>query len=48
MYRDYDLIYATIVDYNVPKNELPIAILSGYFLGEQLNKYLQAGYSVEI
>lgn len=32
MYRDYDLIYATIVDYNVPKNELPIAILNSFII----------------
>ena len=47
MYPAYDLVYATIVDYNVPNNTLPVVVNSGYFLGEQLNKYIQSGYSVE-
>lgn len=47
MYKDYDLVFATIVDYSVPNNTLPVVVNSGYFLGEQLNKYIQSGYSVE-
>lgn len=46
-YDDNELFIAEIVDYNVPANELPVIVKEGYFLGEQLNKYQQAGYSVE-
>lgn len=46
MYDDNDFLFASIVDYNVPDDELPIIITSGYFTGERLNKYIRAGYAI--
>lgn len=46
-YADAELLYADIIWYEGPADELPVAVKSGYFLGEELNKYLRAGYGVE-
>ena len=46
MYTDYDLYYANIIKWE--DDDVMQIINSGYFLGEELNKYVKKGLFVEV
>ena len=46
MYTDYELYYANIIKWE--DDDVMQIINSGYFLGEELNKYVKKGLFVEV
>ena len=46
MYSKYDLYYANIIKWE--DDDMMEIVNSGYFLGEELNHYIDKGFFVEV